>query len=249
MVNTREFDERNFAKSRAVCEKMAEECRKESCRYALHDDAADESWDDLEADLMKSPYDYCDERMILSEELVYMPTCPTQELFARDVVARAKSIAEYMVGKARCKERVYETWCSEKAELYKLLDECGSVENIRKRLMPEGMEWPRFDDGETVKVGDEFERVGEVKRVVAIHFTASSCYLQEDGPGQYYVGHGCFAKRQKHEHHDSWELIKRDALNFVDDNAVIQHDQDQMERDILDIVRRAKALAGKERKD
>lgn len=31
------------------------------------------------------------------------------------------------------------------------------VEKVGKRLMPEGMEWPRFEDGEPVKLGDEFE--------------------------------------------------------------------------------------------
>lgn len=29
-------------------------------------------------------------------------------------------------------------------------------EELDKRLMPEGMEWPRFEDGEKVKLGDEF---------------------------------------------------------------------------------------------
>lgn len=43
---------------------------------------------------------------------------------------------------------------------------------------------------------------------------------------------------------DSWERIERDALNFVEDNAGIPHDQDQMERDILYLVRRCKKLAG-----
>lgn len=34
-----------------------------------------------------------------------------------------------------------------------------------KREMPEGMEWPRFEDGELVKVGDEVEFEGETMRV------------------------------------------------------------------------------------
>lgn len=42
---------------------------------------------------------------------------------------------------------------------------------------------------------------------------------------------------------DSWERIEEDALNFVEDNSGIPHSQDQMERDILDLVRRCKELA------
>ena len=46
---------------------------------------------------------------------------------------------------------------------------------------------------------------------------------------------------------DSWERIEEDALNFVEDNAGIPHDQDQMERDMLAILRRCRALAERER--
>lgn len=34
--------------------------------------------------------------------------------------------------------------------------DCGGVEEIKKRLMPAGVEWPRFEDGEPVKPGCEF---------------------------------------------------------------------------------------------
>ena len=37
--------------------------------------------------------------------------------------------------------------------LRELADEAEAME---ARLMPEGMEWPRFDDGEPVRIGDEF---------------------------------------------------------------------------------------------
>lgn len=46
---------------------------------------------------------------------------------------------------------------------------------------------------------------------------------------------------------DSWQRIEEDALNFVEDNAGIPHDQDQMERDMLAILRRCRALAERER--
>ena len=47
----------------------------------------------------------------------------------------------------------------------------------------------------------------------------------------------------KPEPRDSWERIEEDALSFVEDNTGIPHDQDQMERDMLAILRRCKALA------
>lgn len=34
--------------------------------------------------------------------------------------------------------------------------DCGGVEEIKKRLMPAGMEWPRFENGEPVEPGCEF---------------------------------------------------------------------------------------------
>lgn len=57
---------------------------------------------------------------------------------------------------------------------------------IEPRIMPPGMTWPRFEDGELVKVGDEFERNGKTVRIVGIHHAASSCYLNEAAGGQYY---------------------------------------------------------------
>lgn len=46
---------------------------------------------------------------------------------------------------------------------------------------------------------------------------------------------------------DTWQRIEEDALNFVEDNTGMPHDQDQMERDMLSILRRCKALAERER--
>lgn len=48
---------------------------------------------------------------------------------------------------------------------------------------------------------------------------------------------------------DTWQRIEEDALNFVEDNAGMPHDQDQMERDMLAILRRCRALAERERGD
>lgn len=52
-----------------------------------------------------------------------------------------------------------------------------------------------------------------------------------------------YLTKTKPEEPDTWERIEEDALSFVEDNAGILHDQDQMERDMLAILRRCKALA------
>lgn len=62
--------------------------------------------------------------------------------------------------------------------------EHGGLEEVRKRLMPEGMEWPRFEDGEPVRIGDEVVDEAEefVYRVSEIAFSDGygTCLRYED---------------------------------------------------------------------
>lgn len=197
-MDTNEFDERNFAKSRAVCEAMAE--------YYL-------------------------------------------------------------------KDRVYETWYKEESELYKLLDECGSVENIRKRLMPEGMEWPRFDDGELVEIGSEFlDEDGNARICAAIELTHeaapapcsqvfSSAFIRWD---IYEKNDGLFVSitegervgRLKLETSDSWERLEEDCTiserryyaTRIGHDVGLMDDAEIHEAVSRDLVRRAKSLAERERR-
>lgn len=46
-----------------------------------------------------------------------------------------------------------------------------------ERALPEGMEWPRFEDGEMVKFGDEVEYKGETMRVYIATFDADGWAL------------------------------------------------------------------------
>lgn len=46
-----------------------------------------------------------------------------------------------------------------------------------ERALPEGVEWPRFEDGELVKVGDEVEYKGETMRVCLATFDADGWAL------------------------------------------------------------------------
>ena len=46
-----------------------------------------------------------------------------------------------------------------------------------ERALPEGIEWPRFEDGELVKVGNEVEFEGETMRVFSVAFTFNGWVL------------------------------------------------------------------------
>ena len=67
------------------------------------------------------------------------------------------------------------------------IPDCGGNERIMdelsKRLMPEGMEWPRFEDGEPVHVGDEVELHTGCITVEAVEFSRGKVCIKdaEDG--------------------------------------------------------------------
>lgn len=51
--------------------------------------------------------------------------------------------------------------------------DCGGVEEVKKRLMPAGMEWPRFETGEQVRIGDEFaDGLGGTRVCTSVEFLA-----------------------------------------------------------------------------
>lgn len=49
-----------------------------------------------------------------------------------------------------------------------------------ERALPEGIEWPRFEDGELVKIGDEIEFDSEAAKVLNVAFSADRFYLFAD---------------------------------------------------------------------
>ena len=115
---------------------------------------------------------------------------------------------------------------------------------LRKRAMPDGMEWPRYESGEPVRIGHDGVRVVELFE--------DEYRLWGDGEpvSEEPIATGLYGERvvlSSKPEIDSWERIEEDALSFVEDNAGIPHDQDQMERDMLAILRRCRALAERER--
>lgn len=99
-----------------------------------------------------------------------------------------------------------------------VLQEAASLfKEVGKRLMPEGMEWPRFSDGEPVRIGDEvLGKHGEPMAVTRVCFVEGGCYFNEShrkdgrrrGRGWRYVA-GERVKRPKPA--DTQERIDEDA--------------------------------------
>lgn len=71
-----------------------------------------------------------------------------------------------------------------------------------ERALPSGMEWPRFEDGELVKVGDEVEYKGETMRVYLATFDADGWALwcsREGVDGRLSGSYGERVKRPTHK--------------------------------------------------
>ena len=67
----------------------------------------------------------------------------------------------------------------------------------KERALPEGVEWPRFEDGELVKVGDEVEFKGETMRVCLATLDADGWSLRCERRGVDGVLYGSFGERVK----------------------------------------------------
>ena len=66
-----------------------------------------------------------------------------------------------------------------------------------ERALPEGMEWPRFEDGELVRLSDEVEWDGDVMRVGAFWFHREGWSLNVSCPGLDGTFHGEYGERVK----------------------------------------------------
>ena len=81
-----------------------------------------------------------------------------------------------------------------------------------RRLMPEGMEWPRFEDGEPVRFGCEFEFEGAVDVVESVTFLcAGSPRFNYGLQDSWERVHGLYVRG---------ELIKRPAPKVLDADGV-----------------------------
>lgn len=85
-------------------------------------------------------------------------------------------------------------WC---ADCYADLFEHIADRIDAERALPEGMEWPRFEDGELVRLSDEVEWDGDVMRVGAFWFHREGWSLNVSCPGLDGTFHGEYGERVK----------------------------------------------------
>ena len=86
-------------------------------------------------------------------------------------------------------------------------------EDIEKRLMPEGMEWPRFEDGEPVRIGEEYECwCGETHKVNSITIREGSSIINATNVHSFVVSDGPTTAHGKR--------VKRPATKVPDADGV-----------------------------
>lgn len=126
------------------------------------------------------------------------------------------------------------------------------LDALDRRLMPEGMEWPRYEDGEPVQFGDVVSDV-EVRSVV---FRDGGILLSDctsvPGWGTWRSYKEPIRRPAKPEPRDSWERIEEDKdLNPFDYCKKVGHKlwtfDNAEEFKACDLVRRCRALAERER--
>lgn len=93
--------------------------------------------------------------------------------------------------------------------------ECGgcmrkAVDAIERRMMPEGMEWPMFEDGGPVRIGDAVEsKFGTAFEVECVEVYGDHVKLYAPSKGLFSVEYGELVKRPDPE--DTQERIDADA--------------------------------------
>lgn len=116
---------------------------------------------------------------------------------------------------------------------------------LRDRLMPEGMEWPRFEDGEPVRLGDEVYGLDGLVRVICFDDDVEDNVTIKSFTQRSFFNYGDRVMRPEPEANssqcapippnaDSWEQLWSDAMR-----EVIWTDELMAE-----FTDRAKALAG-----
>lgn len=144
-------------------------------------------------------------------------------------------------------------------------DECDAcaervADAMAAHLMPEGVEWPRFEDGEPVRIGDEvLGKHGEPVAVTRVSFVEGGCYFNES---RYVAGE----RVKRPERPDTQERIDADARKSSSgywecygsacDNCPARiggmtpkqryHAEECNKAKILDLLRRQRELCAKE---
>lgn len=90
-----------------------------------------------------------------------------------------------------------------------------AMERMRLRIMPDGMEWPRFEDGEPVRIGDKFECwCGEGHVVGSVSFWGSCAVLNISHDHTFVVGHGPEAVHDEHAKRPAPKVLDADGVEI-----------------------------------
>ena len=103
---------------------------------------------------------------------------------------RVKNLLDWVVGHCSTRQQLdFDFWLSGRV-MHELgfeedMADRGEVERrLLARLMPEGMEWPRFEGGELVRCGDEALLFDRPQKVGFIQFFDTGLFLQSDDNDQ-----------------------------------------------------------------
>lgn len=130
----------------------------------------------------------------------------------------------------------------------------GLMDTLNRRLMPEGVEWPRYESGEPVRIdgaiADELGCVHEVTSVEIFDNGADLRWNPDEPEECVWVGHGERVRRPTPKVLDaeSWERLEDDATlpaaTYCERMGIeVEEGCSFVEPMARDIVRRAKALA------
>lgn len=110
----------------------------------------------------------------------------------------------------------------------------------KPNLLPDGIIWPTFEDGELVRFGDEFtDRDGVTEKVTGFFFCEDKVFVN---PSDRY-SYGETVKRPEPEVPDTQEAIDTDAMLLVSESFFDQR-RDEFEDRVFDLLRRQRKLLG-----
>lgn len=75
--------------------------------------------------------------------------------------------------------------CAERREGAKWLKKHGGIESVKRRMLPSGIEWPRYEDGRHVEIGDAVQlKIGRII-VEAIEFSRGDVQVKDAKDGDW----------------------------------------------------------------
>ena len=126
------------------------------------------------------------------------------DAICREVAKRLREIVEHDAGEVTTVS-AYDLLPDEDRKAIAWVREHGGLDEVEKRLMPEGVEWPRYEDGELVRIGESIVVDGEPREACAFEF---------DGETSVYWGIGEYVSLKP------GERVKRPAPKVLDADGV-----------------------------